>query len=371
MEYFNNDLIKKLTVIIISILILLLVLYFWLLHDRTDRCLKNSNNKYTKVLHMQSLTRNKKIMSSNYKLSDFYIASSYKSYLACSNYYDLISVDAIKNCLLNGCRFIDLDIYNNDFTKDSEPVVAYGKEIGNWKYTNSLCFEKCCKCISDFAFSQLVLNSNDPLFINLNLYINQNLHTVDKIASYIYKYFSLRLLPPKYSYQGVNANIAGSVNISETPIKELFNKIIFICDQHELIKDSKLDEIINISSDIGNYKSISIENLLESNKCNCSDPMSNSVTKKVTDLKDYNKKYLTKFYAPIHSRNQTNLDYKIGWYTGCQFICMNYNNPDENMLKYLNEFKDYALVLKPYKLRVKNRYNTSKLMNTPHYNINY
>ena len=366
MNYLQSKLVQRGIIIFVTTIIVMLVAYFYFFYKRTTRCIKKSSNIYEKILHIQPLARNKKIMDGNYKLSDFFIASSYKSYLTCSNYIDYISVDAIKNCLLHGCRFIDLDIYNSDFTKDSEPVVAYGKEKGNWKYTNSLCLDLCFKTISELAFSNLVLNSSDPLFINLNLYLNKNLYTVDKVAEYVYKYFSLRLLPPEYSYQGMSHNHKASVNITEAPIKNLFNKVIFICEQYDLIKDSKLDEIINISTNIGNYRSISYDKLFK-DKCSCEEDLTDTLT----DLKEYNKKYLTKFYNPIHSRSQSNIDFKKAWYLGCQFICMNYNQPDKNMINYLDEFKDYSFVLKPYKLRVKNTVNPGQKVKTPYYTIRY
>jgi hypothetical protein len=366
MEYLKSKKVQTIILIVVSSIIILVILYGAFFHNRTKRCIKNINLKFKKILHIQSLSRNKKIMKGNYKLSDFYIASSNKSYLTCTNYYDYISTDALKNCLENGCRFIDLDIYNSDLTKESWPVVAYGKERGNWKYTNSLCFEECCKVISNLAFSNLILNNSDPLFINLNLYLNKNLYTVDKVAENIYKYFSFRMLPPQFSYQGISHNHQTTVNISETPIKDLFNKVIFICDQYELFKDSKLDEIINISNSIGNYKNISNDELFV-NDCKCND----DVTDTLTDLKDFNKKYLTKFYTPIKSRHQKNIDYKKAWYLGCQFICMNYNSPDKNMLNYLKEFNEYSFILKPYKLRVKNTLNTGELVKTPYYSIRY
>ena len=37
--------------------------------------------------------------SKDYILADFWIASSYKSYLPCTNYFDYASTDAITACL--------------------------------------------------------------------------------------------------------------------------------------------------------------------------------------------------------------------------------------------------------------------------------
>ena len=57
---------------------------------------------YKEYINIQPVQYNKKVMNGDFKLCDFCIAASYKSYLPCTNYYDYSSIDAVKKCILYG-----------------------------------------------------------------------------------------------------------------------------------------------------------------------------------------------------------------------------------------------------------------------------
>ena len=321
--------------IIIVIIIIFIWVYFFHIFRRIPKCL-NKIVKYNNIINPKSLSSSKNVLNNNYKLCDFYVASSYKSYLPCTNYYDYSSCRAIETVLRHGARYIDLDIFNKNFNTCTEPVVCNGREIGNWHWTTELNFDKICKMISLTAFSSKVYAPNDPLFINLNINVNNNYYTITKIADSINKYFSQRLLPPTFSYQGINPNPNLSVDIATTPIKKLFGKVIIICNKD--FKGTKLDELVNISSSIvGNFRDLTYNDVKDSYTTN--------------ELIQYNKKYLTRVITNNKSRNKINFNWATPWYVGCQFICMDYFKPDQNMLSYIKRFSKYSFVLKPYKLR--------------------
>lgn len=295
---------------------------------------------FKKIINIQPLSSCKKILKKNYKLCDFYIASSYKSYLPCTNYYDYADLKSIEKCLEYGARYIDLDIFNKNFKECTEPVVCNGKEIGNWHFTNALSFDDCCSLISSVAFSNKVSGRNDPLFINLNLYTNGNIGTINKIAEKIIKHLGHKLLDSKYSYQGYSPNPKNYTNIMTTPIKNLINKVIIVCDNHKEFKGTDLDELVNIcSNNIGNFRNMKYIDVKESY-----DP---------AELREFNKKNMTRVIPPINKRDKENINYNIPWYLGCQFICMNYNLADSYMHSYMRRFKECSFILKPYKLRYK------------------
>ena len=79
--------------IIITSLTLILTIYFVVFYNRINRYLGRMS-----IYNMQinPLQYNETIMNGNYKLCDFYISSSYKSYLPCTNYYDYSSTESIK-----------------------------------------------------------------------------------------------------------------------------------------------------------------------------------------------------------------------------------------------------------------------------------
>ena len=70
-------------------------------------------------------------------------------------------------------------------------------------------------------------------------------------------------------------------------------------------------------------------------------------------ITNYNKKNLTRVipHGQTLKRTKENINYATPWYMGCQFICMNYNIPDDYMKAYIKRFKKCSFVLKPYKLR--------------------
>ena len=72
MEYLKSKKVQTIILIVVSSIIILVILYGAFFHNRTKRCIKNINLKFKKILHIQSLSRNKKIMKGNYKLSDCY-----------------------------------------------------------------------------------------------------------------------------------------------------------------------------------------------------------------------------------------------------------------------------------------------------------
>ena len=329
-------------IILVIILITGVIIYFKHFYCRVERYLKPMN-VYDEILNLQSLSSCKSFQSGNkkgergdYKLCDYYIASSYKSYLPCTNYYDYGDIRSVEKVLRYGARYIDLDIYNKDFSQCSEPVIANGTEVGQWKWTTPILFDDCIKMISQVAFSSELRNRNDPLFINLNLYVNGNKTTINKVYDIIVTHLGHKLLPRKYNYQGYDPNPNKSVNLITTPIRKLFNKVIIVCDDN--FKKTKLDEIVHLSpKSNGNFRNLNDLQVKESHDPN--------------ELKNFNKKNMTKVIPHFSGRNKENFNYATSWYLGCQFICMNYTHVDDIMVEYIRRFKNSSFILKPYKLR--------------------
>ena len=64
------------------------------------------------------LQYNHKVMNSDFKLCDFYIASSYKSYLPCTNYYDYV---------VEG--YVDIQYFNNFASLYSVKAKANNQDV--------------------------------------------------------------------------------------------------------------------------------------------------------------------------------------------------------------------------------------------------
>lgn len=269
-----------------------------------------------------------------YRLCDFYVSSSYKSYLIGKQKGDYVSEKAITLLIKGGCRFIDLDIFDHGLQcKKSEmyPIVTNGRQKGQYNYMfNYIKFEDCCKAIATCAFSaNCVNNYNDPLFLNLRINTNHKI-VIDKVADIFYNYFRYKMLSKRYSYQ--------RTNIGRTPIQELFGKIILFCDKN--FKGTKLEELVNYSPNnpfLRNYNNSEFE--------------TGAPSFDTKNAIDFNRRNLTIVYPEGHKRTPNNFNPQVPWYYGCQFVCLHWQVVDDNMATYITKFKNHSFVLKPCSLR--------------------
>jgi hypothetical protein len=316
-------------IITIILSIILLFFYFSKIHNR-DYKLRYDMIKYRSKADIFPITNDKEVMNGNFKLCDFYIASSYKSFLPGMQYYDLASIDCIANTIECGSRYVELDIFQDSFCWDSKPVVYSGRLQGLWNYTNKLDFESCIKKIREVAFgSAYVKNGNDPLFICLNIHTEQNFKLLSKVAEIIHENFGNKLLSSNYSYK--------TNNLAQTPIKELIGKVIII--SNDKWEGCDMEEIVNFSWEMPFLRNLSSEQALNNFDKN--------------ELREYNKRNITRVYPYIKGKDSKNFNPAECWLTGCQFVCMNYQTMDEFMTFYLDKFSKFSLVLKPAKLRYK------------------
>lgn len=356
MQFYREN--KKMIIILVITTILLFFIRR-MFFGRVDRCLSYLD-KYKKIINQQiPLDQNKDVMKNNYILADFYICSSHKSYLPCTQYFDYSSPKAIEYVLKSGARYVELDIFNKGFCRETIPVVTNGVNPGNWHYTTDIDLEDCFRVIKEFAFSDIISNKNDPLILCLNLNIEQNDYSANIIAKLIKQYFGNRLLGSEYSYQ--------RKNISLIPIKELFEKMIIISNISP--KDTELDEFINYNFDLPfmrNYSNNQINEIIDRE-----------------ELINFNKRNITRVYNSDKSRNSNNFNPYGGWFLGCQFVTLNFQNPDKFMNFYIDKFKDSSFALKPIQLRYtpltykeakkqsKKVSFAPKKVNNPYYTITY
>ena len=168
---------KVLSSTVLSIICFCIV-YIVIFNNRIRRFLEPMTG-IKQIVNITPLSRNSKIMNGNYKLCDFHIAASYKSYLPCTNYIDYSSIDSIREILRCGCRYIDIDVMNSTFGNTAKPVVCNGNPIGNWHYTTALEFKAVIRFIMTFAFNGQVSNKDDPLILNINFNTWYNKETIN------------------------------------------------------------------------------------------------------------------------------------------------------------------------------------------------
>ncbi len=148
-EYNYNMLIM---IIIVALLILSLFLFFFSQRFRVNRAL-SALDIYIKFQNMRSM---KVSILKNYRLCDFYVASSYNSVLSGTQLFDYATTDMLKKVIQTGARYLEFQIFGDQYGPDAEPVVSSGYKQGEWKLTlNTLYLEDVIKTIDSII---------DPMF---------------------------------------------------------------------------------------------------------------------------------------------------------------------------------------------------------------
>ena len=266
-----------------------------------------------------------------YRLRDYYIKTAYNS--CCSGQFqnDFVNVCALKNCIKQGARCLDFEIYSvND-----EPVIATSSVnvFTTKQMYNSVNFKDALEIVKDQAFSGSTCpNPEDPLLLHFRIMSN-NKEIYTKMSDAIFNTLEDRLLDKTYSYE------YSGMNLGAVDIKNFRNKVIIIVDKsNPLFESTPLAEYVNISSN-----SIFMR---------ASRNYDIKYTPDMTELINYNKKNMT-ISMPDLAPNNTNVSASLAMKYGVQMVGMNFQNFDANM-EYYDLFFDgvgSAFALKPESLR--------------------
>lgn len=284
------------------------------------------------------------------RLCDYYIASSFRPYCGKNQMLDYLSIDVLEKVLEAGARALWLDIFNSDMTIDAEPVLSVGKNKGNWTYSlNFVKFEDAIKKIAETAFNPgKVNNYNDPLILVLNLNVQDNVFTINKVKDILIKHLRTKLLPPRYGY--------ANKNIGHIKMKELMRKIIIITNK--MYKNSDMLEIINGTYDNTNIRKINYKSLVVDK---------NDVKRiniDVNELKNFNTNNLSLIIPEELTLFTYNYDHIRPQNFGCQFIFMNYQkvfDEQEFMDKYISKFRESSFVKIPERYKTDSKPDSLKL----------
>ena len=316
----------------IAIFILIMVCFLMSENYRINKVLRQMD------VYRQYITIDSKLNSRDMrdkKLCDFYVASSFRSCLGLSQRFDYVNVEVLASVIESGARFVWLDVFNNNMSSDAMPVVSNGLNQGNWRYTlNNVNLEDALQKIAITAFNPgRVNNYNDPFFIALNLNVQNNLKTLNKIKRLIVKHLKNKLLPSRYGFL--------SKNISQVAIKDLLGRvIIFTSGGYE---SSELEELINYSWDKPDMRAISHKSIDET------DQSFDIVKLDKSEVKSFNSTNLTLVLPEENTMATTNYDPVNAFDLGCQFACMNYQKPDQSMDSYITKFRESSFILRPNK----------------------
>ena len=299
---------------------------------RVNKCVKQMD------IYKEYIVLNSKLNSEELRerrLCDFYIASSYRSCVGINQRFDYVSIQILASVIKSGARMLWLDIFNQTMNTDTQPVISNGTNMGNWKYTlNTVHLDDAIKTIAKMAFSSgYVNNYNDPLILALNLNVQNNIATLNKIKRILIKHLKPRLLPSRYGFL--------SKNIAEIKIKELLGKVIIISSGGYM--NSDLTEIINYSWNKPELRLISYKSIADDNS------LSSDIILDKSEVKDFNTNNLTIVLPEENSIFTQNYDTSNAFNTGCQLVCMNYQLPDSLMDEYVSKFKESSFIERPEK----------------------
>lgn len=330
-----------------SVLIICLIIYFFSESFRVGR----SIDKMLIYQGFQRITSIDYIKFGELRLGNMYIASAYNAAHSGYQMYDYTSKKIVLSLLQSGARYLEFNVFNSVFGNNAIPVVSMGYKKGEWKMmVTDTPLEYIFQIISENAFKvndgvEGVFNSDDPIFIGLNLNTNSNLSCLNLIGFLITKYFRDRLLPNEYSYQNSDA-------IADIKISELMGKVVFFSSDG--FQGSGLEEIINYSWD--NIDNNPNHNLQRIHYAKLLEPGFNEKT-----LIDFNKKGLTIIVPHVEGDFfNTNYNPIKAFELGCQFVAMEYQYIDSNMDLYITKFKNKSLLLKGNELRKNNNSDTNE-----------
>ena len=318
---------------ITSALILIIIIYFFSQSFRVSRALAKMV-VYQGYQHLLSLNYDNVGKS---RLGDYYIASAYNAAHCGYQMYDYTSEQLVLAVLQSGARYLEFNVFNSEFGDKAFPVVSMGYKVGEWKMMLSdTPLETIFQIIAKNAFAQYdgingVNNTDDPIFIGLNLNTNSNLSCLNLLGYLITEYFGERLLDNQYSYQ----NTDKIANITMAQLKE--KVVIFASDGFQ---GSGLEEIVNYSWDnVNNNQNHVMQRLYYA------DIMADTFD--ANSLIKYNKTGLT-IVVPHQEGDffNGNFDTNKAFDCGCQFIAMEFQNIDPYMDSYITKFKSNSLILK-------------------------
>lgn len=362
--------------------IIILMIYFIYKYNfktRTNDVIVNMN--YSKELKLQQLQPCSQLDKSlQYKLCDYYIATSYMSPCVGNQHYDYVSIDMIKEVLQSGARYIDLPICESSVLPDSIPVVAtaqYGQRIIT--SLNTLDIRETFNAIRSNAFLINKNKINYPLFIHLTLN-TMNINTMNILADVIKETMNDIILQPTEKYNTLPIGLEKLCN--------LLGKIIFFASP-EYMQSPKLKQFItpnNLLFETYHYSQLSqislpdnqLFNTLYNNKLSSKEQNTSQLIFKnkypsiefilqnketigkiilndadlLDNLTAFNKIGLTLIKAQNPEDVLSgNYNPAQAIYFGCNFISMNYQINDNNMKTYLSIFKDSSFKLKPSSMR--------------------
>lgn len=308
-------------VLAIGIVLIAYLLYASLTPSKTQALLKASPKfkAYEQVTKLAPLG-----CPTNYRLADYYIASSSYSVFPGDEVYDYISDSILPLIIKAGSRLVELDVYADE---NNKPVVGLkNQKLGVDYAYNTVPFEACCVSIINNAFNTISSPvSSDPFMLSL-VFHTEKTGVINACAEILKTTCRSHMLDEAYAYQ--------RKNLAVEPICNLQNKLVIISGGN--VKGTMMDELVNLSWSTSHLRRMTYSQASQPHDAE--------------ELINYNRNHLT-MVVPDIGEDLKNYNPQILFTYGCQLVMMNYGSLDDMMELYIGEFQENSCVLKPAGLR--------------------
>lgn len=260
----------------------------------------------------------------DFKLCDYYMASSAYSVFPGAEIFDYVSDKILPLIIKAGARLVELDIYADAGDK---PVVGLkNQKLGVDYAYNTVPFDACCVSIANNAFNSISSPvSSDPFVLSLVFHTDKS-HVLNACAEILKTTCRQHLLDETYAFQ--------RKNLAVEPVCNLQRKLIIVSGGGT--KGTLMDELVNLSWATSNLRRLTYTQASQPHDSN--------------ELINYNRTHITMVVPDIED-DLVNSNPQILLTYGCQWVMMNYGSLDSMMEIYMGEFQENSLVLKPDALR--------------------
>jgi hypothetical protein len=300
-------------------------LLFWSLTPSKTQAMLKASPKFKAYEQVTKLAPLGCPTSGEFKLSDYYVASSSYSLFPGSDIYDYISDQILPMLIKAGARLVELDIYADE---NKKPVVGLkNQKLGTDYAYNTVPFEACCVSIINNAFNSVSSPvSSDPFVLSL-VFHTEDANVLNAASEILKTTCRGHMLDESYGYQRKNLAIE--------PVCNLQNKLIIVSGGGQ-IKGTHMEELVNLSWSTSNLRRMTY--------------MQASQPHDPDELINFNRTHIT-MVVPDIGDDLTNFNPQIVLSYGCQWVMMNYGSLDSMMELYIGEFQENSFVLKPAPLR--------------------
>ena len=272
------------------------------------------------------------------KLRDFYIKTAYNCCASGQFKSDYVDICALKNTIKQGVRCLDFEI----FCVKNIPVVGVSSidMMGVKQSYNSIPVSIVLREINNNAFSEtsgICPNPKDPLLLHFRIKTS-NVNILNILASEIAENLGDKLLPIEFMRE------CNGSNLTNKSITDFLGKVVIMVEKNNtsntmplLYQSKNLWELTNVTT---NSVFIHEKRFMDIKNSNDLETITN-----------FNKQNMT-IVLPDLSTSNANYISTVPQALGCQFMAMNFQNVDQNLITYndLFEKKQSAFVPKPSQL---------------------